>query len=285
MIDFIMRKRFWFVFVLVHIGLTLSPALVLGRQLPLWEVGLGGTALILPDYRGSDENRTYFLPFPYVIYRGDFLKVDREQVSGILFKTKRFKLETSFHGSVPVDSTKNNARQGMPDLKPTLELGPSLEVLLAENKASEYKMTLTFPVRAVLSTDFKSLNFAGWTFSPRLNLDLYNLRGKGWDFGLSLGPIFGDKAYHEYYYQVDPAYATPERPAYSAQGGYGGMQCAILIEKKFKKIFFGMFVRGESLHGAVFSQSPLLKTDLSFMGGLYLSWIFWESKTLVEADK
>lgn len=173
----------------------------------------------------------------------------------------------------------------MPDLDPTFEIGPSLEVLLAENKTSEYKITLTFPVRAVLSTDWKSVSPAGWTFTPRLNVDLYNIRKKGWDFGLSLGPIFGDQVYHNYYYQVEQAYATPERPAYSAQGGYGGMQCAFLFEKKFKNLVVGLFIRGESLHRADFSESPLLKTDLSFMGGLYFSWIFKESKTLVEADK
>jgi MipA family protein len=285
MIDSNMRKFLFFVLVLILIGLGIPSGLVLGRELPLWEAGLGGTALIMPDYRGSDESRTYLLPFPYFVYRGEFLKVDREKVGGLLFKTKRLHLELSFHGSVPVDSSTNKARQGMPDLDPTFEIGPLLELVLAENKASEYKITLSFPIRAVLSTDFKSLNAAGWTFTPRLNIDLYNMGKKGWDFGLSLGPIFGDKVYHDYYYQVAPAYATPERPVYSTQGGYGGMQCAVLIEKKIKKIVFGLFVRGESLHGAEFSSSPLLKTDFSLMGGLYLSWIFKESKTLVEADK
>ena len=191
----------------------------------------------------------------------------------------------SFHGSAPVESSKNKARQGMPDLDPTFEIGPSLQVLLAENKTLEYKITLTFPVRAVFSTDWKSVNSAGWNFSPRLNIDQYNIGGKGWDFGLSIGPIFGDQAYHNYYYQVDKAFATPERPAYSAQGGYGGVQCALFLGKQFKKTVWGMFVRAEDLHGTVFSESPLLKTNFSVMGGLYFSWIFMESKTLVEADK
>lgn len=276
-------KRYFLILILICSGITPGP--VLGKQLPLWEAGLGGTALIMPDYRGSDETRTYLFPFPFLVYRGDILKIDREQISGLLFKTNRLQLDMSFHGSVPVESAKNKARQGMPDLDPTFEIGPSLQVLLAENKTSEYKITLTFPVRAVLSTDWKTLNTVGWNFSPRLNIDLFNIGRKGWDFGLSLGPIFGDQVFHNYYYQVDKAYATPERPAYSAQGGYGGMQCALFLGKQFKKIVLGMFVRGESLHGTAFSESPLLKTSFSVMGGLYFSWIFMESKTLVEADK
>jgi len=276
-------KRFFLIVTLVCLNST--PDLVQGKQLPLWEAGIGGTTLFMPDYRGSDEYRGYLLPFPFLVYRGDILKIDQEQISSIFFKTRRLQLDMSFHGSVPVNSAQNKARKGMPDLDPTFEFGPSLQVLLAEDKTAGYKITLTFPVRAVIAANFSNLSSAGWTFTPRLNLDQFNIGRKGWDLGLSLGPIFGDQAYHNYYYQVDKAYATPERSAYSAQGGYGGMQCALSLSKYFKKVLFGLFVRAESLQGTAFSESPLLKADISVMGGLYFSWIFMESKTLVEADK
>jgi outer membrane scaffolding protein for murein synthesis (MipA/OmpV family) len=239
----------------------------------------------MPDYRGSDETRGYLLPFPYLIYRGEVLKVDRQQIRGLLFQTDRLQLDLSFHGSVPVDSSKNKARQGMPDLDPTVEIGPSLQYLLTENKTAGYKITLTFPLRAVVATDLRNFNAAGWTFSPRLNLNRFNLFQKGWILGLSLGPIFGDQVYHDYYFRVDKAFSTPDRPAYSAAGGYGGTQCTLSLGKHFKKIWMGLFVRGEDLHNTAFSDSPLLKSRTSLMGGLALSWIFWESKTLAAADK
>ena len=278
-------KRLLIFFILLFFTLPLAPAS--GRQLPLWEVGLGGSALLMPDYRGSEEYRWYPLPYPYVVYRGEFLKIDQEEISGRLFKTNRLLLNLSFHGSVPVDSSKNKARKGMPDLDPIFEFGPSLEVKLDEDKTAGYKITLTFATRMAvsISTDLKNFNSAGWNFSPRFNIDQYDIGKKGWDFGMSVGPIFGDQTYHNYFYQVKEPYATPDRPTYSAQGGYGGMQCTIYLGKKFKKTFWGLFVRGDSLKGTAFSESPLLKTDLSFMGGLYISWIFKESKTLVEADK
>ena len=53
---------------------------------PLWELGAGLAALQLPDYRGSDKNRFYLLPYPYFIYRGDIVQVDRERISGKIFK-------------------------------------------------------------------------------------------------------------------------------------------------------------------------------------------------------
>jgi outer membrane scaffolding protein for murein synthesis (MipA/OmpV family) len=276
-------KRFLPLFFLFSLGLF--PGSVLGKQLPLWEAGLGGTALTMPDYRGSEDSCWYFFPFPYVVYRGDILQIDKEKISGIIFKTNRLQLDLSFHGSQPVESSKNRARRGMPDLDPNLEVGPNLQILLAEDKTAEYKVTLTLPVRAVIATDFSRVYSAGYNFTPRLNIDQFNIGKKGWDFGLSIGPIFGDQVYHDYYYKVDRVYATPERSAYSPKAGYGGLQCTLYLGKQYKNLVLGFFIRGEDLRGTAFSESPLLKKEFSFMGGLWFSWIFMQSKTLVEADK
>jgi outer membrane scaffolding protein for murein synthesis (MipA/OmpV family) len=56
------------------------PPRAAAEMLPKWELGVGVGGLWMPDYRGSDEVRSYLLPFPYVIYRLDWLKVDREGV-------------------------------------------------------------------------------------------------------------------------------------------------------------------------------------------------------------
>ena len=42
------------------------------EMLPLWEAGIGLGYTRLPDYRGSDEAHGYVLPFPLIVYRGDF---------------------------------------------------------------------------------------------------------------------------------------------------------------------------------------------------------------------
>src|SRR5215813_10907223 len=99
--------------------------------LPLWEVGAGLAYARLPDYRGSDESHNYLLPFPLLIYRGDFFKSDREGVRAQFLDSRYVELELSAGATVPVNSKKNKARQGMPDLRPTLELGPALKVHLA----------------------------------------------------------------------------------------------------------------------------------------------------------
>ena len=107
---------------------------------------MGLVAFSFPDYRGSDQSRFFLLPFPYFVYRGDVLKVDRERVRGLFFRRSWLELDLSLGGSVPVDSSRNDARKGMPDLSPVAELGPSLELILGEKKG-DYRTTVTLPFR------------------------------------------------------------------------------------------------------------------------------------------
>ena len=51
------------------------------EPLPLWELGAGAAVVSFPDYRGSDRQRSYLLPLPYVVYRGDVLQIDRESAA------------------------------------------------------------------------------------------------------------------------------------------------------------------------------------------------------------
>jgi MipA family protein len=174
----------------------------------------------------------------------------------------------------------------MPNLDPTFEIGPSLEVMIAEDKEKGYRLSFDLPIRVVFSTDFIHVIHQGWTFSPSLNFDVFE-RGtrRGWNLGMGFGPVFGDQTFHNYYYRVDPAFATPERPAYSATGGYGGLQLTASVGKNFNKFRLNLFTRADFLNGAVFSDSPLVKTSTSILTGFTISYFFWESKTLVEAEK
>lgn len=253
---------------------------------PLWELGVGLGLLQIPDYRGSDENRLYLLPYPYVVYRGDILKVDEQRITGQIFKTDRILLNFSGYGSVPVKSSNNSARAGMPDLDPTFELGPALQIKLWERKEDKCKLDLTLPVRAFFSTDFSSVRHEGWVFSPRINFvkdDL--LPDTGLNLGISAGPMFTDSGYHAYYYTVEPAYATAARPAYSAGGGYSGSTLTGGLSKAYKQFMFNAFVSADFLQGASFEDSPLVKRKTSFMSGISVSWIFFKSAKTVNVEK
>ena len=273
-------RRPWLILFILLV--LLSPVRASGEEKPLWELGVGLAALQIPDYSGSDEYRRYLLPYPYFVYRGDVLRVERERISGRIFETDRVLLDISFNGSVPVKSSDNSARQGMPDLDPSFEIGPSLNITLLEDRQDRYKLKLSLPVRAFFSTDFSSVRHEGWVFHPRLSFEKADMiPGAGVNVGLSAGPMFADQGYHRYYYTVDPAFATPSRPRYEAGGGYSGSTVTVGLSKTLSPFILNAFVSLDYLKGAVFEESPLVKTQYSWMCGFTVSWIFMKSSRQV----
>jgi outer membrane scaffolding protein for murein synthesis (MipA/OmpV family) len=97
--------------------------------------------------------------------------------------------------------------------------------------------------------------------------------------------MFADSGYHAYYYNVDEAYATVTRPAYSAGGGYSGSTLTVGLSKSYKDFIFNAFVSADFLYGAAFQDSPLVKNKISIMSGVNISWIFLKSKKTVATDK
>jgi outer membrane protein len=268
----------------LFILIFLLPKTAACAEKPLWEMGAGLALLQMPDYRGSDKNRLYVLPYPYFIYRGNVFKVDRERISGRL--TDRLALDFSFFGQAPVKSSDNDARRGMPDLDPTFETGPSLNITLLDDRQADYKLNITLPIRAGFSTNFSSLRNEGWVFAPRLVFEKNDLIPKtGVNLGISIGPIFADSAFNSYYYSVKPAYATDSRPAYSASGGYSGSALTLGMNKAYKQLVFNIFVSVDFLQGAVIEDSPLVKTRTSVMSGFTISWIFRKSASSVIAER
>ena len=264
----------------------LMPGTARGEEKPLWELGIGAGFLQMPDYRGSDKNRFYVLPFPYVIYRGDFLKIQDRRISGQIFKTDRVLLDFSGYGAVPVKSSDNEARAGMEDLDPTFELGPALRINIIDRENEKFKLRLSLPVRAFFSTDFRSVRHEGWIVSPRLSLEIRDaIPQTGLNLGISAGPMFADSSYNAYFYNVEPVYATAIRPAYSAGGGYSGTAATLGLSKHYKQFIFHAFVSADFLDGAVFADSPLVKNKTSIMSGISITWIFFQSAKKGEVRK
>lgn len=267
------------------LGVAAVPCLAQAAGKPLWEAGVGMSALAFPDYRGSDESSLYGIPFPYFVYRGTFLKADRDGIRGTFFDSEHVELNVSVGASLPVNSDESEARAGMPDLQPTVELGPSLEFKLWRSADRRMRLDLRLPLRAAL-TVAGGMDDVGWVFSPRVNLDLADPAGlAGWKLGLLAGPMYGSERNHDYFYSVAPQYATAERPAFDAEGGYAGTQFLAALSKRYPKYWVGAFARWDSLKGASFIDSPLVRRDSYFAAGVGVAWILGESSTRVEADE
>ncbi|MFZ0107585.1 MAG: MipA/OmpV family protein, partial [Thiobacillus sp.] len=151
-------------------GLLILPV-AHAEQLPLWEIGAGLAALSLPDYRGSDVTQTFVLPVPYIRYRGEYLRADRDGFRGILFDSERLEFNISLNGSLPADSDDNPAREGMVDLEPTLEIGPSVDLQLWRSSERKMRLALRVPLRAAITLE-SSPQHIGWQLWPNLKLDV-----------------------------------------------------------------------------------------------------------------
>jgi len=261
-------------------ALPCAPALA--REEPLWEAGLGVAALHFPDYRGSDQSHTYGLPAPYFVYRGEILKADRHGLRGTLFNSDRIDLNLSVGASLPVDSRKNRAREGMPDLRPSIEAGPSLDVTLWRTAERRAKLDLRLPVRAAVTVE-SDPRFIGGQFFPNLNLDVHDPLGfAGWNLGMLVGPVFTDARYNRYFYSVPTQYATAQRPAYDAPGGgFAGTELIVALSKRFPRFWVGGFARFDTLRGAKFEDSPLVTSKRYAAAGIGISWILGESSQRV----
>jgi MipA family protein len=246
---------------------------------PLWELGLGVGALRLPDYRGSDESRVRWFPVPYGVYRGKWLRADREGARAVLLDAQAVEVDLSVAASPPTRSRNNAARAGMPDLKAAIEFGPNISLTLLGSSEHRAKLDLRLPLRAAFTVQ-RSPQSIGTTFAPNLNLDLTDVAG-GWNVGLLTGPVLADRRYNDRLYGVDAAYATPQRSAYRAGGGYAGWQTLASVSRRFNGAWFGAFVRHDSLGGAVFADSPLLRRDRTVTLGFAVSWVISTSSELV----
>lgn len=251
---------------------------------PEWEFGAGFAAIDFPVYRGASDRRSYLLPVPYFVYNGEVLQINRERVRGLIFRSDSIELDISLNGSVPAKSSDSSARQGMPDLDATLELGPSLNFHFYYSEDKKTNFDLRLPLRTVTASDFNRFQNAGWLFQPQLNIDTRDIAHSGWNLGLVGSLIFSDQRYNQYFYDVPAQYATATRPAYTANGGYAGKQFIAAINKRQNGYWMGGFIKWDDLTGAVFEDSPLVQTRQYFTIGFAATWVLDKSDKMVEVS-
>ena len=259
---------------------ALAPTAAAAADKPLWELGVGVGGLRLPHYRGSDQSRTLILPLPYVVYRGEIFKADRDGARAVLLKTDHFDFDLSLAASPPTNSRDNNARAGMSNLSPTVEIGPNLNVTLA--RGANWKVDLRAPLRAAVTVESHPRSI-GWVAAPNVNLDLR--LSNGWQLGLLAGPEYASRRFNGYYYDVPAAQATATRPAYDAPGGAAGARLVAALSRRHDNGFAGVFLRYDTVRGAVFENSPLVRRRDNLSFGVAFSWVLATSGRRVVVDE
>ncbi len=242
------------------------------QEMPLWELGVGIGGQLLPDYRGSDRYRSLAAPFPMFRYRGDFLKVDDENVRGEFFNSDRLQLNVSADTSFVIGADDNRLREGMPDLLPAFEIGPSLIVTLSDEDSSG-DWTLHLPLRIIGATDLTKAESVGLVFNPYIAYERKQWWG-GWNWLTRFGLLFGDSDYHNYYYAVESKYANAQRLAFELGSGYSGAIVKLSLRKRLGQLWMGGTVRYDYMANAEFNASPLLERESSFGLTLGVGWFF-----------
>lgn len=285
MVFFSLGRKCWQGVLCLLSCVTLMP--VYAETLPLWDVGPGLTVLHLPDYRGAKTATNYVLPFPYIIYRGKQFRVDeRKGMRGMLWNSDKLSLDISLNGSMPVNSDHTPLRQGMDNLDPVFEVGPSLEIPLYYSAAEQTHWEFNMPIRAVFSARLKHIEQQGWLLNPRLDYLKMFPDGDGlWRLNISAGPLFASDDYHNYYYGVSPAEATAQRPAYQGRSGYSGTRMYFSLSKHLDhKYRIGGFISADLLNNAVFLDSSLVERKKAIYGGIFFSWILASSSQPASDD-
>jgi hypothetical protein len=163
-----------------------------------------------------------------------------------------------------------------------VEIGPSLDLHLWRSASERIKFDVRLPIRAAFTVESHPRSI-GWFLAPHASVDIADVAGfRGWNFGALAGPLFADQRYHNYFYTVAPQYATAQRPAYEARGGYSGTQVLASLTKRYPAYWVGAYVRHDSLAGAVFESSPLVKSHDYWSGGIAFAWLIHQSSRMVE---
>jgi MipA family protein len=246
---------------------------------PLWEAGVFSFAVAQTAYPGAEERISRGFALPWLIYRGNFFRVDENTVGLRAVKTPTTEVDIGFAGSFGASSSEVKVREGMPSLGTLFEFGPRLKVNLPD-PAPGAKLQLKLPLRAVLDVS-NSFRQRGIAFEPEISASWPLSAGTRLTTEASW--IFGDRKLNDHLYGVESADATATRPAYEGRAGLVATRLSLRTATTLNRDWsLFSFARVDLLKGAANNASPLVKKSSGPSYGVGLSWTFWRSQSLEE---
>ena len=205
------------------------------------------------------------------------VRADRGGLRGFIYDSEKLDLNISISGSLPVNNDDNDAREGMDDLDLMLEVGPTLQYDLYKTEHTLFRADL--PVRAAFTFGDDDIGrHQGWTTNPRF---YWQHKMDTWTITSTLGPVFSDRRYHGYIYNVGQEFVTEDRSFYQSSSGYTAARFSTGIKRRFDDYFIGAKMSYYDLDGAANIDSPLVKKDDYFAVSLVFAWVFRESEQRV----
>lgn len=245
------------------------------------EIGLGVSSLRFPHYPGSDEFHTVTLPFPYLTYYSERVDLDGSSFRGRLWESGGWSVDVSTGGSLAVDAEDNDAREGMEDLGWLAEIGPALRYSPAWSRMSptwQYRVSL--PVRqAVEFAEDLEVAGQGWIVAPNVQIQRDFLwPGHRLEFQARASVRYASREYNQHFHGVGPAYARPDRPAYSADEGISAYTFSTGLSWRRQNWWLGGFIRYSDFSSSVVRDSPLIRDERQAYFGLSAAWVIGERR-------
>ena len=242
---------------------------------PLWEIGGVALGVSQQAYPGSSQQVHRAIALPYLIYRGKYLRADSDGIGVRAVKTPRYEFDFSAAGAFGSNADHDPARRGMPSLGTLVEIGPRLKVDLGPGPAGG-RWRLDLPVRGVFDLSHQ-LRLRGTVFQPGVS---WSRRAPGaFLYGAGASLLIADSRLASTFYEVDPRYAAPGRPAYEAHAGLLGTRLSTWFGKDLTRdwTLFG-FAQLNSVAGAANRDSPLVRQVTGHTIGIGLSYTWLRSE-------
>ncbi len=208
------------------------------EDLPLWEFRFAAFGRYAPAYPGAAKQNLTVLPLPYPVYRGSRLRFGEDFdkfAQGRVVRRPRVRLNVNLNVNFGEDSEDLAVRSGMPDLDLMLEVGPELEINLNDRDSQEGALFLSLQLRAGISFNGGDSSGRGYVLSPQLEYRIDKAFGMRNDWLFRWTPTWVSEDYADYYYEVAPEFATPNRPLFDASSGYLGSEFRIGIERQINE--------------------------------------------------
>ncbi|MDA8793521.1 MipA/OmpV family protein [Bacteriovoracaceae bacterium] len=251
---------------IILIIFSLNLSLLIAGEL---NFGVGYVGIDTYHYRGSDQTKRFDLYVPYLHYRSENIEANNAVINGYFINSRFFSLTMSMGANPNVESEENDARVDMPELNYNFGIGPMAIIHLI--KSESIHLQIESNIRREFETDFSLTRGIGYTSNSYLSLRLF---GESSEMDLTWGKSYANKSFHQYYYDVDDEYATNERPAYEAEGGYSGEIFIFSFKFRLGPLLVFPFYRADYLANVAFEDSPLFKQRHYQFYGVGLFYIF-----------
>ena len=249
-----------------------------------FEFGVAAAALQVPAYPSSSVKNDRFFGAPWIIYRGDRLQVKEGGVELKAFQSKKLIVDVGIGAALGSDASDTPLRAGLPDLDFIFQLGPRFTVPLLDETVDGIRTRYNWisTLRFAVSTDFRSLDFQGPLATTELRFRKTGYKNNNLEFNASVGATWLGDQLMDYFFSVDPEFATPVRPAFDADAGFLSLELGAGVVYKPTPRLTTALVLGVTSHvGSGIDESPLFEDSITTQVLLAATYTIFQSKRKV----